>query len=288
VKKKLLAAAMVCLLHACPAFAGLVGPDGFKRARIAEIYNSPAAQLLIMLFDPPLREIAPEPPSWQTVPVETVSDIERAGDIFTISAFDMIITGDQGYAESLESRNLAKKSVPIWKERLVLVGPHDRKADMEGLPVPDIMRRISDENALFFSLIMDGFVRKSEDDLWKKANALSPAERSGYVETSRDGLSALIQAGDEGAFVLIGEGTYAQYVELERFEPVLARIAETEYFRTTFACLLEHSGFRKIRADSAAKYLEWFQGESASLIISDFSVGGLKPFIPIEAPESRR
>jgi ABC-type tungstate transport system permease subunit len=174
----------------------------------------------------------------------------------------------------------------VWKERLVLAGPHDKKTEMEGLSADEIMRRISDENALFFSLIMDGFTRKSEYGLWEKANVLSPAENSWYVETSRDSLSALMQAGDEGAFILIGEGSYAQYVESERFEPALARIAETEYFRQTYVCLLENSGFRKIRAESAAKYLEWFQGEDARRIISDFSLGGLNPFMPMGPPES--
>jgi ABC-type tungstate transport system permease subunit len=285
VKAKLLAAVMVCLLQAGHASAGLVEPDGFKRARIAEIYNPPAAQFLIMLFDSPLREIAPAPPSWQTIPVDDIADMERAGDILTISAFDMIIAGNQDYAESLVSRGMAKHSVPLWKERLVLVGPRGEKTGMEGFSAPEIMRRISDKNALFFSLIMDGFARKSEYDLWKKADVLSPSERSGYVETSRDSLSALMQAGDEGAFVLAGESSYAQYVESERFEPVLVKIADTEYFRTTFVCLLENSGFRKIRAESAAKYFEWFQGEDARRIISDFSIGGLNPFIPIE-PES--
>jgi ABC-type tungstate transport system permease subunit len=197
----------------------------------------------------------------------------------------MIITGDYHYSEWLDDKGLIKKRVPIWKERLILVGPTGRKTEMEGFDATEVMRRISDENALFFSLIMDNFVRASEDDLWKKASPVPVDTNKGYVETSRDGLGALLQAGDEGGFVLIGEGSFAQYVESERFVPALVKIADTEYFRTAYACLLTNAGFRKIRSRDAEKYLNWFQSEDAGQLISDFSIGGMNPFIPVGVSE---
>jgi ABC-type tungstate transport system permease subunit len=146
------------------------------------------------------------------------------------------------------------------------------------------MSRVSAGNELFFSLIMDDFTRKSEDDLWKRASAIKQGENKGYVETSRDAFSALLQAGDEGGFILVGEGSFAQYVESERFGPALAKMADTDYFRVTHVCLMTNSGFRKVRSDGAAKYMEWFEGETARKAIAGFSIGGMNPFVPAGTP----
>jgi len=136
---------------------------------------------------------------------------------------------------------------------------------------------------LFFSLLSDGFARKAEDELWKLASAVKIGENRGYVETSRDAVSALMQAGDEGGFVLVGEGSFAQYAESERYAPALVKIADTDFFRITYACLMSNAGFRRNRADDAAKFMEWFQGPDAGEIIAGFSIGGLNPFIPMDA-----
>ena len=281
-KRKIFSAVIMLLLAVTQTEAGLTEPDGFKRVRIAEVYNSPAAQLLIMRFNAPLREIGAYPPTWQTLPSETPSDVEKLEDVLATASYDMIITGDSGYSDRLEERGLLRSRAPVWKERLILAGPSGRKSEMDGLGVPEIMSRLSAGNELFFSLMMDGFARKAEDELWKRASAIKQGENKGYVETSRDALSALLQAGDEGGFMLVGEGSFAQYAESERFNPALVKIADTDYFRVTYVCLMANSGFRKARSDGAAKYMEWLEGESARKAIAGFSIGGMNPFVPIE------
>ena len=279
-KRKILLTLILAFIGSIPLCAGVLETEGFRRVRIAEVYNPPPAQLLIMQFDEPLRDIGEAPPVWQTLPAETGPNIENPGDILTISYYDMIITGDADYAKFLKNSVLQSQIVLIWKERLVLTGPADRRAEMEGLGAPEIMSRISVQNDLFFSLLIDGFVRKTENELWELASEIKTGENRGYVETSRDAISALLQAGDEGGFVLVGEGSYAQYVESERFEPVLVKIADTDYFRETYVCLLSGAGFRRNRSDDAVKYMGWFEGPGAAEIIAGFSIGGLNPFIP--------
>ena len=282
-KGRVLLTLILALLACFPVYAGELATEGFKRARIAEVYNPTVAQLLIMRFDEPLRSIGATPPVWQTLPADTAIEIEKLSDIMTIGHYDMIITGDPDYAEFLEVRDLLSERAPIWKERLILAGPEDRRAEMDGMGAPEIMNRISIRNDLFFSLLLDGFVRKSEEELWKLAAAVELGENKGYVETSRDAVSALMQAGDEGGFVLVGEGSFAQYAESERYAPALVKIADTDFFRITYACLMSNAGFRRNRADDAAKFMEWFQGPDAGEIIAGFSIGGLNPFIPMDA-----
>jgi ABC-type tungstate transport system permease subunit len=156
---------------------------------------------------------------------------------------------------------------------------------MDGLSAEEIMSRISAGNELFFSFVMDGLARKYESELWRLADKIKAGENRGYVETSRDPLSALYQAADEGGFALVGEATYVQYAGSEREEPALVKMAGTDFFRVTQACLMDSYGFRKARSDGAAKYLDWLEGEDARKIIEDFSMGGMKPFLPITPPE---
>jgi ABC-type tungstate transport system permease subunit len=261
--------------------AGLVEPDGHKRVRAAECFNEPSAQLLLMKLDAAFRSTEVTLVAWQTLASVTDEDYEKLDDVMVISTQDILISGSEEYALKLEKRELLIKKTPLWKERLILVGPADA-AEYVGTEVSLIMKEAAARNLLFFSRVRDDGARGAEEDLWKKAGVESLAENSGYVETSRDDLSALMQAGDEGAFMLAGEGSYAQYVDAERYEPALIKIADTEYFRVAYACLTSNSGFRKIRSEGAEKLLEWLTGPEGKKEIAEFSIGGLNPFVPYE------
>jgi ABC-type tungstate transport system permease subunit len=282
VRARLLFSVVLLFVCAGAACAGLTEADAYKRVRIAECFNSPAAQLLLLRLDVNFRAAGNIPPAWQTFASETIEDYERLEDVTVISAYDMLIPGNDDYAGRLEKRGLVRKKTPLWKERLILVGPSDSVSEFMGMEVTDIMKKAASQNLLFFSRITDDWARNAEDELWEKAGVDTLAENSGYVETGRDNLSALLQAGDEGAFMLICEGPYAQYVDSERFEPALIKIADTDYFRVTYACFTSNSGFRKLRSEGAEKFLEWLLSPEGNNAISGFSIGGQNPFVPAE------
>jgi ABC-type tungstate transport system permease subunit len=277
-KRKLVACVLLSLL-AGRAFGAGVSED-YNRVRIAECFNSPPSQFLLLGFAAPLGAIGTVPPLWKTLGFETPEDAERLEDTLAIAKFDIIITGNSAYAELLDKRGLVERLVPAYHETVILVGPAEMAPAMGRPDAPSAMKRIFSENRIYFSLLGDARVREAEADLMKSAGVSLDFTNQRYVETSRDDLSALFQAGDEGGFLLVGEASYAQYVEAERFEPQLVRIASTDYVRTTYACLLKNSGFRKIRSADAAKYMEWLRGEDARKLISDFRIGGMNPFIP--------
>jgi ABC-type tungstate transport system permease subunit len=279
-KSGLLAGVLSLLFASRLCAAGIAEPDAYRRVRFAECFNRPPSQFLMMAFDSPLGEIGTVPPSWATLPSETPEDLKNLEDTFVMANFDIIITGNEAYAESLRKRGLVKRPVPLWKERIILAGPAEVLAAFGGLDAVSAVRKIFSENGLYFSLLADEDVREAEGTLLKSAGIEDSASYRGYVETTRDDLSALFQAGDEGGFLLVGEASFAQYVEAERLNPALVKIAPTDHFRHTYACLAENAGFRKIRAADAAKYMEWLQGASAAGIISDFSMGGTNPFAP--------
>ncbi|MDR3279589.1 MAG: hypothetical protein LBT23_03660 [Synergistaceae bacterium] len=264
------------------ASAGLVERDGHKRARIAECFNDSAAQLLLLQFDSPFRDIGATPPAWQTLMSATPQDIANLDDTLVISAYDMIVTGDMEYAKKLEERGVVRQITPVWNERIILVGPIDRTGEMSGLSAGDILKKVHAGGDLFFSLLTDKRSIEVESELWRTAGVDYPQDGKGYVETGRDPVSALMQVGDERGFMLVGEASFALYIDAERFEPSITKMADTEYFRTSAACLLENSGFRKDRAADARKYIEWFTGADAEKIITSFSIGGINPFSSVK------
>ncbi|MDR1133708.1 MAG: substrate-binding domain-containing protein [Synergistaceae bacterium] len=284
-----LLACVLSVLFAPRLFAaGIADSDSYKKVRFAECFNRPAAQFLIMQFDSPLSEMGTVPPLWATLPSETPDDLKNLDDTFVMANFDIIITGNVAYSESLLKRGLVKRPVPLWKERIILAGPAEESAALNGLDAASAVSRIFSENRIYFSLLGDDRVREAEEALFKSAGITDNVSYQAYVETTRDDMSALFQAGDEGGFLLVGEASFAQYAAAERFEPALVKIAPTDHFRDTYACLAENSGFRKIRAADAAKYMEWLQSSSAAKIISDFSIGGTNPFIPSKQPETEK
>ncbi|MDR0764508.1 MAG: hypothetical protein LBE65_02825 [Synergistaceae bacterium] len=241
-----------------------------------------------MAFDSPLGGIGTVPPSLTTLPSETPEDLKNLEDAFVMANFDIIITGNGAYADFLLNRGMVKRPVPLWREKIILAGPAEGFATLSGLDAVSAIGKIFEGNNLYFSLLADDRVREAETALRESAGVGDGASYPGYVETSRDDLSALFQAGDEGAFILVGEASFAQYVEAESFEPALVKIAPTGHFRDTYACFTESAGFRRIRAADAAKYMEWLRSSAAAKIISGFTIGGTNPFVPSEQPEAEK
>ncbi|MDR1944237.1 MAG: hypothetical protein LBQ19_05385 [Synergistaceae bacterium] len=121
---------------------------------------------------------------------------------------------------------------------------------------------------------------RTELSLWKNAGIMNPEGNRQYVESSRDDVTALFQAGEEKAFVLIGEASFAQYSNTMQ-TPELEKIAGTGEYKSCFLCVVKGSAFKRARAEAAEGFAVWFSGNEAREIIRSFDIGGLKPFRPV-------
>jgi ABC-type tungstate transport system permease subunit len=281
-RAKLLFCVFTCCLQAVAASSALGASDAYKRARIAECLNTPAAQLLLLSLDFPLSQVGMTPPVWQTLPSETVDDYEKLNEVTVVSVYDMIITSDSEYAKKLLDRQLLSKISPIFREKIILVGPSGLMQSMPEDDAGETMGKIFDAELLFFSLLTDASVRIAEDELWTGRGIKNPGDNRGYVETGRDEVSALLQVSDEEGFMLVGEASFAQYLELERGEAKLSKFADTGHYRTTSAAFTYNMGFRKERTADAESFLAWFLSPEGKKAVSDFSLGGVTPFAPVE------
>jgi ABC-type tungstate transport system permease subunit len=254
--------------------------DVRRTVKIAEFLNLPAQQLMIVRLSAPLSVISEVPPLWHTLPSETAAERSELLLPSVLAAYDILFVGDVNAVRNIDEQGLLRDFFPIFSEELILVGPRDRTDDFLGLDAGGIMKKIFSEEMPFFSLMKNEQVWKEEQALWKTAGVSGHRENKRYVESSRDDVTALFQAGDESAFALVGEASFAQYraSNLQSDAQPLEKIASTGIFKKCYVCLMSNEGFRKERTQIADKLASWLKSEDAGAVINSFSLGGLTPF----------
>ena len=176
----------------------LLQPDTSGTVRIAEYLHSPAARILLMQMNAPLTALYASRPAWQTFEPSKNGENADIRSASIIGLYDIVFTDDERYIKDLESMGLLRQSAPLFAEEIILAGPADQGAG-EGSPVHDIMLRIFKENRLFIALMNNEFIKSEELKLWSRAGISSPSMNKNYIESGKDEVSALMQAGDEEA-----------------------------------------------------------------------------------------
>lgn len=248
-----------------------------RRVRIAECYNAPPAQLLLIQMGRTLEGLADYPPTWQTLQTITDEEREDLNRASIIGIYDMLFTGSEEHVRNLELQQLLRGACPLFEEDLILVGPPDKAFGMKDLGILDMFKKISAEEHLFFNQHRTPWIDAAARALFSQAGGTVAGSRQ-FVEIGREHMDALIQAGDEGAFILTGEATFAQYQYFQRDEEKLVKLRDTGISRTSYVCLMANAGFRRERTATADKYFEWLASEEAKRAIDEFEIGGTRPF----------
>jgi ABC-type tungstate transport system permease subunit len=268
---------LLCLLHgAASSYDPRSDPE--KVVKIAEFSNSPAAQLLLVSLNKPVAEMTEEPPAWQTLRSDTEGFREELSLASVISVYDIIFTSDLYIIQKIFDQGLIKSFFPIFSDELVLVGPTGLANDFSGMGLSEVMGKIFSQELLFFTLLRNPWSATAEMDIWRNAGVDSPGVNRQYVESGRDDITAQFQAGDEGAFMLVGEASFAQYSDSQREEPALEKITGTGIYSSCYLCVVKPSGFRKQRAALAENFAAWFKSDEAREVINSFELGGTRPF----------
>ncbi|MDR3331027.1 MAG: hypothetical protein LBT08_00220 [Synergistaceae bacterium] len=264
---------LICASESLAADSSLV-----VRVRIAECSNPPPIQLFLLRLGESLARLSEEPPAWQTLPAATEDDIRNSSMASVVGVYDMVFTSDEEYERRLEESGILRKSRPILEEELILVGPDVSFEELSGAETDAILRKIFSEDRTFLSLVKNRWVLASQRSLLAEAGVKNPGLNKNYVESSKDDLGALIQAGDEDAFMLVGEASFAQYQDSQRGMPMLRVLARVGIRRRCYVALISNMGFRKVRSETADKYFDWLAGDEGSSAIEGFKLGGMNPF----------
>ncbi|MDR3321770.1 MAG: hypothetical protein LBS93_04910 [Synergistaceae bacterium] len=286
--RKIISSAIILFIFfyaLCAAGRRIEAADGYGMGqgdpvRIAEFLNASAVQLLLVGLNATLAGAADVPPAWQTITVST--EDERAALIAQglAAQFDIIFTSDLGVIEELFAKGEIRSCFPLFSEELILAGPKDSSVmgEASGESAVDVMGKIFSDERPFFSLMYNQWAWEGEHGLWGEAGVDYPGDNKNYVESSRNDVTALFQAGDEEAFILVGQGAFAQYSDVQRDDQVLMRIAGTGIYRKCYVCATKSSASRAQRAASAEALVRWFRSAMVSDAVDGFELGGIKAF----------
>lgn len=242
-----------------------------NKVRIAEYGNDPASQIFLMQLVRPFLSLNPLEPAWQTF---DSGHLEKG----TVLNYDMIFTGNEEYVKKLEEQGLLRSCFPLYREELILAAPPAESSAYAGSSATEVMRDLFSKNKLFFSLMGNEWVERSEHRLWEEAGIAKPGDNKYYVESGQDDVEALMQAGDENAYILIGEGSFAQYQDALRGGPLMQKLTGTGIYRTYYVCLVSSDDSKKLRAATADQYAAWLKSDKGHAFIDNFELGGIKPF----------
>ena len=276
-KKRLLRIALFLCVLLLPLEAESMDESIIRRVRIVECHNSPSAQLLLVWMGRTMGGLADDLPVWQTLQAGTEEEHEALNRASVIGIYDILFTGSEEHVRNLELQQLLRGTCPLFEERLILVGPPDKASEMKDLGILDMMKKIAAEEYLFFNQYKISWIDEAARSLFSQAESPPDGNRQ-FVEIGREHVDALMQAGDEGAFILAGEATFAQYHDLQRDEEKLVKLRDTGISRTSYVCLMANAGFRRERTATADKYFEWLASEEAKRTIEEFEIGGIRPF----------
>jgi ABC-type tungstate transport system permease subunit len=285
--RKILSSTIVFFIFSCVFFAAGTRGDaaddyGFSQGdtvRIAEFLNPTGVQLLLVSLNALLSGVTDPPPAWQTL--EAATEEERAALIAqgVAAQFDVIFTSDFGVVEELFAKGELRSCFPLLSEELILAGPSDSSSLGDaGESVADMMGKIFSDERPFFSLIYNQWAWEAERGFWGDAGVENPGDNKNYVESSKNDVTALFQAGDEGAFILVGQGAFAQYSGAQGDEGALVRIAGTGIYRKCYICTTKSPASRARRAASAETLVHWFKGAEARDAVDGFEIAGMNAF----------
>ena len=271
--------AVIFFILVCAGGAVALDPKGDpgRGVRIVEFANSAAAQFLLLALDNAFSEVSGSPPSWKTLPFQTLDDLEEIRRASASGEFDMIFTSDSETVLGLFDQGLLRGFFPVFSDEIVLVGPAV-SGDLPGTDARGVMERVFRDGRPFFSLMANAWSLRAEEGLLKSAGIENPGLNRNYVQSSRDDVTAMFQAGDEGAFLLVGESSYASYRAAQRSSPALGKIARTGVYSKCYVCLVKDSGFRRNRAIMASKLAAWLRGGEARRTVDSFDMAGDAPF----------
>lgn len=213
------------------------------------------------------------------------TQIERAElfRIVTEGDADVLLTNDATLVDELKKKELARFSRVVMSNQLFLVGPEADPAGAFGLPPEEAFCRIADTGSLFVSPLYGGWFAVVESKLWQSAGIADPEALKGYISSGRNRLSAMMQVGDEGGYILTDPATFAAYEGASTVHPVPLKPISSRADGPNnqyFIVVIERGILNGQRVKSAEVLYEWLVSDHAQQIILSYTLSGHHPFAP--------
>ena len=247
--------------------------------RLYQIHDSESSPLLLLL-DQAFSSSTDVYIDWyDATSLEKSVLFQRVGE----GEADALLTNDASLVDELEKKEWARSVQTVMSNQLFLAGPEADPAGASGLPLKEAFRRIADTNSLFISPLRGGWFTVVEAGLWRAAGVTAPETLKGYISSGRNRLAAMIQAGEEGGYILTDPSTFAVYEASSRGQPsslksISSRIDGPD--NRYFFVVVERGILGSQRVKNAEVLSDWLVSDQAKQIISGYALSGHHPFVP--------
>lgn len=277
--KFLLSCRLVLLLAVL--IAPFVAGESFAKGvvRLYEVHDTQCSGLLFLL-DRAFSLSTDVRVDWRDATQLEKSELFRlAGE----GEMHALLTNDETLIDELTEKGLVRLSGVVMRNPLFLAGPGEDPAGALDLPPERAFARIAETGSLFISPLRGGWFTSVESKLWERAGVANPETLKGYVSSGRARLGAMMQAGDEGGYILTDSATFATYggafasgsSALRLISP-LAGSFENRYFFV----IIERGALSGQGVQNAEALYEWLRSTHARQIISSYNLSGHHPFAP--------
>ena len=159
----------------------------------------------------------------------------------------------------------------IMHNDFIVVGPSADPAGVNGLPVLEAFKTISDKNATFVSRGDDSGTNKAELSLWKKAT-LDPKNTAPawYLETGQGMGASLTVASEKGAYILTDRATYLANKGNLQLDVLVE--GDKSLLNVYHVITVNPDKWSKLNYDGAIAFLKFMTEPSTQEVIGQFGV----------------
>ncbi len=164
----------------------------------------------------------------------------------------------------------------------VIIGPASDPAGIKGMQVPDALRAVFENKAIFASRGDDSGTNKKERSLWDNAGLDVPEKKSWYLQTGQGMLSTLRIAAERDAYTLTDRGTYIKYAHSHQGNPPLSILVQGDksLFNQYSVIAVSPENCPDVKYDLATSFIQWIVSPDVQKAIGEFRLLGQQLFTP--------
>jgi len=175
-----------------------------------------------------------------------------------------------------------KDRTQIMYNDFVIIGPSGDPAGAAGKSVPEALKKIRSNRAIFASRGDNSGTHKKEIELWEFSGIAVPQKESWYIETGQGMINTINIAAERDAYTMTDRGTFIKYESNWGGKPPLVILVEGDAsLRNQYSVIaVNPERCSNVRYDLATKFIEWIGAPEAQRLIGEFSLLGKQLFIP--------
>ncbi|ESU31394.1 hypothetical protein G3A_17120 [Bacillus sp. 17376] len=195
----------------------------------------------------------------------------QALEMGTRGEADVLLVHAPAAEEELVKSGDAINRQKVMYNDFILVGPSEDPAGVNGLSVPEALKKITDAKAAFLSRGDDSGTHKKELELWKKSTIDQKSLGEAYMESGQ-GMGATLQiAAEKLGYTLTDRATFlAQKKNMPETEILVE--GDESLLNIYHVMQVNNEKHEKVNEEGAKAFVEFMIAEDTKKMIKEFGV----------------